>query len=533
MPRKRKPAIDKTLPEPPMDELRKLVEVTPTVYLVLKRRDRLGRWQMLRPQAGFATQDLADGTIGQWLLDRHKSGGIYCIDVRDEETHTHQLVPRFEINVDGPAFDERLATRREATPQSSLGASSFGPARPGGTTMPHFDGPSAAGGFSPQDFMQHTPDAVALSWAQRLSEEKRQLEERLEKERDRHQQELEKERERTRKLEQEMRDAETRHRDAISDLRTEMLMKIREPAPQRDYASLVAAVVPVFTALIEAGSSRSRESMSAQQKSMELQMNSLQTFLTATAKKSGDDGGLSKLLELSIPLILKVMEDKSPAKLADVFATMSESNMATISLAVQALREMMPEESDDPLQKILTKALEGTDSVVQAYLEGKGVSGGNNIVSAPGQHEQPRQANGAAAAPQAQPISAKSTPKEIASAVYAGAPAPYRTAQWYRLFEAIHDSSIQPETVADHLSAYLDELYDKKQLPPLLAPVFEQSEGVAPSSVLRSFLEQLPVATFDPRRVEDICTAFDATFESIESSADAAEATTLPNAWGG
>lgn len=492
----------KTLPEAPLDDLRKIAEATPFVYLRLQRRDDRGRWQTLPPQEGYDTKDLVDGTLETWLLERHEFGGIYAIEVLDEETHMTPLVPRYEVNIAGPRAGERLATRQEQERAARRGGFA-GSGGIGGSTLPRFTGPTSP--YSPRDFMSQPPDAIAMQWAEHNQQTAAVLQQQLDKERERHRRELEAERERNRQLELTIRDNDARHRDALAELRQEMLVKLNAQPQRPDYAPLLAAVVPVFTALIEASSSRSRESLSAQQKSMEMQMSGLQSVMSTVAGKK-DDGG-TKMLEIFMPMMLKSMDERSPGKMADLLATMSESQMAMLSLTTQAMRDLMPEESDNPLHQILFRGLEGIERVVSAVSETD--SGAAPTQSTPNQlpAQQTSSANGA------KELTAESTPEEMAQAVYAGAPAEYQTRQWLTLFTMIHDVQTAAPHVARQLAVHLDRLDQQGRLPALLQPVMEQGEGVAPSAVLRSFLERLPVAAFNPQRLDAICRAFDNEFE--------------------
>lgn len=498
-----------TLPEPPYEELRKLADAVPFVYLVIRRQDGRGHWAMLPPQPNYRTAELTDGTFETFLFQRHQVGGVFRVDVLDEETHQTLLVPSYRTSVDAPNAGNPIGTQRDM----------FGN-RAGrtGSTAPNFQGPAApqtygAPMYGPQDFTSQRSDEVAMLGWNQTAQEKAALEQKLERLRERSEKAIAEEKERNRKLELEMRDIQGAHREAISELRTEMLMKMSEnktPPPKTDYTPVVAALVPVVIALIESTSSRAAANLSVQQKSSEMQWGMLSAALTG---KKDDGGGQVKMLETFMPLVLQAMDEKSPSKQADLLATMSENNMAMLSLVTSALRDMMPEQSDDPLTSILFKAMEGVEQIAQAAGQRNGpaqppirqMTGGTppNGARRPG-------------------LTPQSTPREIAQAVHDAAPPEFRTPQWLAIFENIHNNDLPAVVVAERIAVLLDRLHDTQEVPPDFAAVIEQSDGL-PSAVLRTFLQRLPIQQFNPARVEEICRAFDSQFVEGTSEEEAVE----------
>lgn len=511
------PSTPKTLGEPPVEELRALAQARAFVHLNLRWQSPKGTFQTVPSQANYPTKDLIDGTFESWLAERH-GGGKFWVSILDTETHLEQLVPPFYTEIratpahaqvpQGPGGMHPYA----GYPQSIPGTPRFlGPHTPSQQTPP----------VDPSLFMAHRPDELAMQFNAQLQIEKRELELKYEREKEKLERKLEFEKERAAKLEGQMRDMETKHMNAINELRLDMMTKLRESPPQQpraDYAPLVAAVVPVFTALIEANSSRSAASLTAQQKSMEMQLGSITTLMTTQASnKPPKDDTFLKLIELGTPLVLKFIDERSPSKMADLLATMGENNMGMLSMISQAMRDMMPEESDDPMMKLVMKALEGVQQVASAAMPGvvDDDGGRSNGAIMPQHHTS---TNGS------QPL----TPKQIADQLVQSAPQEYHTTEWHRLFMEIH-SSLPPFNVAKALAAHLDELYETNQLPPDLAQLNENT-GEPPSVILRrALLDRLPVAQMSPQRLVDICRHFDAFYvleqdENTEVSSSGVEA---------
>lgn len=508
------PNTPKTLGEPPVEELRALAQSRAFVHLNLRWQSPKGTFQTVPSQANYPTKDLIDGTFESWLSERH-GGGKFWVSILDTETHLEQLVPPFYTEIRATPAHAQAHQNPGGVhpyagyPQSIPGTPRFlGPHTPSQQTPP----------VDPSQFMAHRPDELAMQFNSQLQIEKRELELKYEREKEKLERKLEFEKERAAKLEGQMRDMETKHTNAIHELRLDMMAKLREAPPQQprmDYAPLVAAIVPVFTALIESSSNRSAASLTAQQKSMELQMGSITSLMAAQSKQQPPKEDF-KLFEIIMPLILKSIDERSPSKMADLVATMGENQMGILSMVSQAFRDMMPEETDDPMMKMIMKALEGVQHVAAAAMpggaEGEEPSRGNQIIP---QHHAPPQANG-----QQQPM----TPSQIADQLVRNAPPPFQTKEWHHLFAQIH-SSLPTYDVAKSIAAHLDELYEANRLPPDLQPLNENT-GDPPSVVLRSaLLDRLPIAQMNPQRLQEICKHFDAFYvlEDDEVSAEAQE----------
>jgi hypothetical protein len=244
----------------------------------------------------------------------------------------------------------------------------------------------------------------------------------------------------------------------------------------------------------------------------------MRTVLSAALNGKKDDGGQVKMLETFMPLVLQAMDEKSPSKQADLLATMSENNMAMLSLVTSALREMMPEQNDDPLTSILFKAMEGVEQIAQAA---------GNRGEAPTRQMTGETPPNARTPPNAGRVTPQSTPQEIAQAIYDTAPPEFQQPHWRTIFENIHDNDLPAVVVAERLSTLFDRLYDAGELPPLFVPILEQPES-EPSAALLPFLERLPIRQLNPARLKEICKAFDSQFVSETAPLDEGPAFTGP-----
>jgi hypothetical protein len=514
-----------TLAEPPLEELRKLVDTHPWVICYFKRRNNKGGIGQLQSQS-FQITDLLDDTLLNWVIEVY-GGGAYIIEVRDPNNPTQHLCPRFSLNIDnvppkGMTADGRNmgALAPGAPPMSFQVHAGMREGLPVGH-YPLGQGPTAAATApNPRDYATFTSDVLAVQQTQELREElkrtqaenarrQRALELQLENER----KQREADRVAHERALQEQRDRELREQIAA-------LRSAPPPKPAIDMTAIITmvtaglgALVPLFVAMVNAGKDRQQLALDAQKSDSERQMN---LFLQMIKR---DDGAQQKqFMEMMFKLI--DAQKQSPDKLAEVIATMSESQMQTLHMTAQVMQQLAPPE-DTPGMQIVKTLLEGAQDISRAVItaqqpqrvqvravppqprtqvidaeatpaqaaEAAGPERKRRVVEAP-----PGQANGVNGETPP-PMTQPTTPEQLAKVVVADPtwPDDMKNGAWQRMIAALHTSR-DPQEVGEEIARTLQGLKDIGELTPLLHPMFEDN-GPAPSALLRPIFDRLPIAS--------------------------------------
>jgi hypothetical protein len=508
--------------------------------------------------------------IEEWLKDEH-GGGSFMIETKDPMNPGSSLagIPTFDVKIMAPV---RAATGKPASSFTG-GASPFGlPSQfggqpfgaPPGLQPPPFGQAYVDPKFLPP-FVRHLPQSAQVEWAQsngvpvttaqppgftmpvmqntpdelmRIENERAQGQ--LERSRAEirqqelaHKREIETERKRFEELRQELerqrREAETRATEARFEqiqqqnkMQIDLLMtrlndanKAPPPPPPKGLdlggiAAIIAAVAPVVGAMVE--SSRSHATRSA-----ELQNTSMTELLKATVAKSDSSPMLElfiKTAPLMTPIVLKLIESKSPAAQADLVASLSENHMTAISMMAKLVGEMGGGGGggEEPwwlptVQGMLGAVVKSAESLGASNRRAVG------LPSSPAPMTQlPRQtpAQTAAAEPQHVPAQVTSldqlTGLQIAELVWQqpGLPADIRDSEgWFKLVVRLHEKVPAIEAAqlfVDHIRMLDPDPSTGRTGPglPLVMAGFWDSSAEKTEAILRGIFGVLPIAQQDP-----------------------------------
>lgn len=280
-------------------------------------------------------------------------------------------------------------------------------------------------------------------------------------------------------------------------------------------ASIVAAVVPVVTAMISTrGDQASR--------SLEMQAQGVNNLMKATLER-GDSKWVEKAIA-ALPLIIPVLgplfktwaEQKSPAAQADLVATLSENHLTALSMMAKLMNEMVTSSGPDlppwvgVFQQMVGTVVQSVDSMVRSNKNSVGLqtqsrhlpSGAPQPVQQPAQQQQPAQpgmtpaqaAMGMAGAqssfeqPQVQ-FSPAPTGAQIAQLAMMSpeVPADFKTPQFLKLVEDLHNQ-VDVDTVATFFANHLRELEDN--VPEALRAIWQTDQ---PEQLLQSVFMNLPI----------------------------------------
>lgn len=506
-------SVNKALPDIPLEQIKGVLEQHPDVRLIFKRQTAKGTWASL-PSVTMATAELA--TLDDWLREQH-GGGRYRISARNPQNELDEIVTPFYVEISGapkqlvrepdPSHQPRMRA-----PGGPLGFQS-GPASPAmpwrGMQYVRDAHPEPAGNdLDPSQFMSQTPDAIAMENVRALRDELRDLRADQVREKREHEQRLEGERLERAKIEKEGVKEQQRHEKELMALRMEMIAKTSAPpatAPV-DYVGLLAGLAPVLVAMISAGKDKQALLLQAQQATAQQQTAGMQTMLATIEKGNKPDNSMKDLLVLALPLVMKVMDEKSPGAVTKLISAMADNQLQTISMVSQLMTQMAPD-NDNPWMDVARKAIEGVQSVAEQMVDVQ-------VTKATGTTRQQRNEMPANATPVAQQpvtqLTARSAPTDFADALFnsPNLPAEMRSKEWYALFTQLHDLHADPRATAIALSQHLETLADADRLPPMFAGMLDEN-GPAPSTLLRPFLEQLPLAQLAPQRLDSLCAIFD------------------------
>jgi hypothetical protein len=498
--------VARALADIPLDQIKAVMEIHPEVKLIIKRSNTAkGTWASL-PSFTMATAEV--GMIEDWFRENH-GGGRYRVSCRNPQNELEEVITPFYVEIAGaPKPLESTRTRAPFGPPQ-MHPSQYMP-RPGMPwgAVPYVrdQGKDDKDGLDPSMFMSQTPDAIAMEQVRELRQELREMRTVREREQREHEQRLEQERVERAKIEKEQQKVQHQHEKEMMELRMQLIGEKSAPkGSQIDWVPLVVGLVPVFKALVDSGKERQALTLNAQQESAKLQTQGLQTMIATLDKGKNKDDGLKDLLTLGMPLILKMMDEKSPGAVTKLISAMADNQLQTISMVSQLMQQMSPD-NENPWMDVARKAIEGVQSVAEQMVEVQQVKQTNGNGGGRGRGRPAITPGRSAEAP----LSEHSPPKAFADALFAAPnlPKELRTSEWYDLFAMLHDVSADPKETALAVSAHLEALADANQLPSVFAGVLDD-DGRPPSATLRPFLQQLPLAQLSPARLEQICKAFD------------------------
>lgn len=358
----------------------------------------------------------------------------------------------------------------------------------------------------PRQFWNQPPDAVA-------QENTRAMRKELEKKEDEHRKEREELLKRVDKLMERLADAEKRHAEALAKeqfARLEEKLRALEKGGTSTKESTTAELVkaaglfaPVLVAMVQGSKESKALDVQQQQKAQELQMQTLSAFMKSNA------GSFTELLKVALPVVspvlIKMFEERSPSKMAELIGTMGESNLTMFSMVGEMMKQIMPDQPDNPWMGVIQQGLETLKNMAEQMA--KVSKPGSAVTKSTVQVQQQQPANG--------------TPEDHAKAiadVICAEPAidaELRTPEWHEIYVIIHRME-DPKHVADRIGSLLTRLARANKLPADFAHVFED-ESRAPHTFLKPLLNTLPIVQ-RPQYVEALLKAFDDTFEPDDAA---------------
>jgi hypothetical protein len=497
------------LPEIPFDEIKELAARQPYVYLNLRRRNGRGAMGFIAGLS-IATNDLSDGSLEKVLAENY-GGGEFHVDARNPENRMEVLLPTYSTSIDGmpkPAnvpqgAPGEMSSREQRQARANMPmASQPVPAAvyPGNPWFPQ----QPAAGARPQDFMERTPDGYLSEQTQQLREDIAKLQEMHADAQRRAENRIEQLRADNERLRLEQRERDQQHARDLQEARfRDLEAKLQNPAkPAIDLnaiSALIAALVPVLTAMVNASKERAALMVTQQQNAANLQMEGLKTMVTAQSSKK-PDFDLKTLVELGTPLVTAFLSNRDPAKMADLMTAAGENQLGLLSLVANMVGQMGGE-AESPMMRIIQEAIAGAVNVAEkmaASREPQPPAPRQPPQAAPQPQptQQPAPRRRVAGAPPAQPrvVEAPQTPDQLARMMLADKdwPAAMRTPQWQVIMRDIHDPEAPVEETALAFARALDALYDAGRLPPSLLPLFDAADDELPAIAL-SLFENLPV----------------------------------------
>jgi len=269
--------------------------------------------------------------------------------------------------------------------------------------------------------------------------------------------------------ERERRDREDREAQRHSELLAAMRAASRPVAkPEAEHrietvAAIAAAVGPILTALIS--SSRERDART----------------LELVAKRERPDKGLAEALAALAPVLapplMEFFKNKSPAAQAELFSTLAENNLTTLSTMGSFLQTMMEMQGSDPWWRPLVE--NGIQSVTNAAQQYAALAKPPSATPSRDAEEKPR-----APLPQGRMIA-------MAIVNRPDFPRELKRGAWVEVMAALHDKA-PPENIAQFVRDELIQMRDNNALPELLAQAFE-----TPEQSIGALISLLPIYKTD------------------------------------
>jgi len=494
--------------EPQLDKIREAAALYPEVRLTIRRRDRINGKIASLPNMMARTADLADGTLEENLRARY-GGGSYLIYAVNPANTMEQVIPTYNTEIEGPPLTQQQAAANvpamlggrpaAAAPQMYYPGVQFA------SFVPADDRPPST--IDPSLFMSMPPDQMAREMGARMEamlaerlKESAAATARLEKELKETQAETVRERE---KREEERRQHEKEiHRQEMDALR-QQIAGGNGHKPTFDFgeiAKLVAAGVPVLTALITSRSGREEAVLKLQQDNSRAQLDGIKELVRAQFDRTGGVDktieSLVKVVPLFVPVLKIWLEERSPTKTAELVSALAENNLTTLNMVGQFMNNFAEEQPQSMWAQLAKQAIQGVQEIASQM-----------TVDA---RKRP-----ALQQPQQRPVVTQipQTPQEWADAIVGSpnTPQEFKTPKWHELWRMIHDPNVPAQQVTDELGTHLDELQGTPAMPEVFRTLHSDEETL-PSVFLGQLLSQLPLSQNDPARVKALCEAIDVSF---------------------
>lgn len=348
--------------EIPREEIIEAAKSFAEVRLRIRRNSARGHWATVTGSIMMPTRDLL--VIDDWLREQ-AGGGNYRVDTTDPQDPGRTPVKPFMVRLEGPEKHFTGGPVDEA-PYGSY------PAQPvphfrnaGGPTLPRND-PA-----SPRNFMSRTPDQIASQGWDDTRRERDEERRARSQERKAHEEEQRKMRAELDLVRQQMAESAREADRRALEAKIEALQ--HQKPPQIDWAPIIVGVAPIVTALISASGARSQEAIAAAAARESQSLELTKTMITSRGNTEGALDQLLKVAPLVTPLITRLLDQKDPSKMADLYATVSDAQMTSASLQAQ-LFQMLSEGQggDPPWMPIVTTLGEVAENMAQAMMQETG-----------------------------------------------------------------------------------------------------------------------------------------------------------------
>jgi len=254
------------------------------------------------------------------------------------------------------------------------------------------------------------------------------------------------------------------------------------------WIGLATAMAPVLSAMVSSGQAKAATQQEQATKAIELQMQGMNTLMSASAKKGSDLDGIVKSVAALAPVLGPVMakwiENKSPGVQADLYSTLQEGNLTTLTTMAQFLQMMMEANGNDPWWRPMVES--AIESVQQVGAQ-MAVQAGSKNPAVQQQAEQTKKP-------------AMTQGQTVATMVFNNAqfPRDMKTGQWFEIIAAMHDR-IDADQVSHALAQHIVNLANNNSLPELIENIFDK-----PEEVLNMLVGPLPIKTQAPPYVEQV-----------------------------
>jgi hypothetical protein len=497
------------LEEIPLDQIQEQSSAYPRVLVFLKRKSAQGYWSSI---AGKTEHDIGELVHPEEWITPLCGGGRYRVEAMDPNDAKVYVVPPFMINIDAAPKPNADIRRTMAVGWSGTATA---PATGGQPMYPPFGYPYPPPGFEgsgepvdPRMYWAQPPDAIAQENTKRMAKELENANAEHKKERDALIGKIDKLMERMADTEKRNSENLAKEREARLEAKIEAMAKGNSSNKGETTAELLKAAsmfAPVLVALVASGKDNKQIESQQAQKSQELMLQTISTFTKSS-------GGFADILKVALPslapLVIKMFDERSPSKMAELIGTMGESNLAMFAMVSDMLRNVIPPESDNPWMPVIQQAFDSVRNVAEQMAKVSKPGPAQRLQNVPPMQQMasPTQTNGVA--------QTNAQAKAIADAICKepSLEESLRTKEWHEIYYAIH-ALHSPTDVADMLAARLSDLHDKNALPSFFRGVFEDSTR-APSSFLKPLLDGLPIRE-EPAYIVELLKAFDATFDSV------------------
>jgi hypothetical protein len=494
----------------PTEEIQAAIEAGEhqRVHVFLKRKSAQGHMTSLAGRTEHTLEELFHAE--EWI-EPLCGGGKYRVEVMDSDKRGITVITPFWVYIEGPSKSPQQVRAAlglsggAGAPASMAGGFGGPPMYPPPYGYPYsYSEPSEVP--DPRQFWQQPPDAVAQENTRAIRKELEKKEDEHRKERDELLKRIDKLMERMAETEKRNTEALAKEREARLEAKIEAMARAGSSTKDSTTAELVKAAglfAPVLVAMISTNKDSKALDVQQHQRAQELQWQTLTTFMKSNA------GGFTELLKVALPavapMMVKMFEERSPSKMAELIGTMGESNLTMFSMLGDIMSRVMPNEPDNPWMQVINQGLQSLRDVAEQMAK-VSKPGPARLASVPQMPQVPATTNGAL----------QDHARGIADAICnePSLESSLRTKEWHAIYYAVHRMD-PPKDVADMLASRLTALHDQHNLPSFFRGVFED-ESRTPSSFLKPLLEGLPIAQ-RPDYVMELLKAFDATFESTEA----------------